>query len=90
MPKYEYQHLDKHGPNCESVFSVQQKITDTALTSCPICFEPCKKMISAPNLGGLSASEKSRGEALEKKSEASKIKSQPSHTCGPGCGHHKK
>ena len=49
MPVYEYQHIQQP---CRlgAIFEVQQSINDPALTSCPECGQPVKKLISRSNI----------------------------------------
>jgi putative FmdB family regulatory protein len=49
MPVYEYEHIEK---SCKlgKVFEWEQSIKEDALTSCPECGSPVKRLISAPTL----------------------------------------
>jgi putative FmdB family regulatory protein len=49
MPLYEYEHIDKE---CRlgKIFEVQHPMSDKALTICPECRGPIKKIISKINI----------------------------------------
>ncbi len=49
MPVYEYEHIEK---SCQKGrrFEVTQSICDSALTQCPVCGGPVRKLISAINV----------------------------------------
>ncbi|MBX3458790.1 MAG: zinc ribbon domain-containing protein [Planctomycetes bacterium] len=46
MPIYEYRHTEKRGDTCEETFETFQKMSDDALTKCPICGQPVEKLLS--------------------------------------------
>ena len=50
MPIYEYQSLGPGCPHCEQRFEVFQHLSEPALDRCPHCQQPCRRLISAPNL----------------------------------------
>jgi putative FmdB family regulatory protein len=49
MPVYEYEHMQRP---CRlgATFEVRQSIQDAALTACPECGQPIKKLISRTNI----------------------------------------
>ena len=49
MPVYEYEHLEKPCQRRRQ-FEVSQSIYDSALTQCPVCGGPVRKLISAINV----------------------------------------
>ena len=46
MPIYEYRHRKAKGETCEDVFEVFQKMSDAALSKCPVCGKPATRKIS--------------------------------------------
>lgn len=46
MPIYEYEHLDDEFCEFGHVFEFQQSLSKDALTLCPLCQRPVKKLIS--------------------------------------------
>lgn len=46
MPIYEYRHSGKTGPTCDEVFETFQKMSDSPLSTCPVCGNPVQKIIS--------------------------------------------
>ena len=46
MPIYEYRHTSKTGDTCEETFEIFQKMSDDALTKCPVCGEAVEKILS--------------------------------------------
>ena len=49
MPVYEYEHLEKPCKRGD-LFEVNQSIQDLALTHCPACGGPVRKLISCTNI----------------------------------------
>ena len=49
MPRYDYEHIDKDNLTCEDPFEVVQSMSEDALTACPVCGEPVRKLISKPS-----------------------------------------
>ncbi|MCB0219763.1 MAG: zinc ribbon domain-containing protein [Chrysiogenetes bacterium] len=47
MPTYEYAPVSGSCKICNGRFERTQSIHDDALTTCPICNQPCKRLISA-------------------------------------------
>ncbi|KPJ78358.1 MAG: transcriptional regulator [Deltaproteobacteria bacterium SG8_13] len=63
MPVYEYEHTNQGKPgegSCERgrIFEVKQSMQDAALTRCPHCKAPVKRILSAPYI----SSQKSNSE----------------------------
>ncbi|QOC21125.1 zinc ribbon domain-containing protein [Wenzhouxiangella sp. AB-CW3] len=53
MPFYEYTSTDESDcPQCAGTFTILQHISDSALSTCPCCGQPVRRVISAPNLVG--------------------------------------
>jgi putative FmdB family regulatory protein len=53
MPFYEYIADDRDGcDHCRSRFTVLQRINDAALSVCPACEGPVRRVISPPNVVG--------------------------------------
>lgn len=51
MPFYEYACLaEQPCASCEGNFTVLQKVADPALTACPKCGRPVRRVISPPNV----------------------------------------
>ena len=46
MPIYEYEHIDEKHPGCVEVVEVIQPMSDDALSACPECGKPVKRVIS--------------------------------------------
>ncbi len=46
MPIYEYKHTDKRGETCEEAFETFQRMSEDALTKCPVCSKPVQRLIS--------------------------------------------
>ena len=46
MPIYEYEHLDDEFCEFGHAFDYQQSLSEDALTHCPFCLRPVKKLIS--------------------------------------------
>lgn len=46
MPTYEYEHVDQENLSCEDPFEVVQSVSENALSVCPTCGKPVKKLIS--------------------------------------------
>lgn len=46
MPIYEYEPIDAHCEACEGGFETFQHMGDDALTECPVCGAPIKRLIS--------------------------------------------
>lgn len=46
MPIYEYEHLDDDFCEFGHTFEFRQSLADDALTNCPFCERPVKKLIS--------------------------------------------
>lgn len=46
MPIYEYRHTKAVGKTCDKVFETFQKMSDPALSKCPVCGKPVARMIS--------------------------------------------
>ncbi|ARU44792.1 MAG TPA: zinc ribbon domain-containing protein [Fimbriimonadaceae bacterium] len=46
MPIYEYELIDDECPMCPSPFGVLQSVNEEALTECPFCHKPCKRVVS--------------------------------------------
>lgn len=47
MPVYEYAPVSGSCKICNGRFERQQSVNDPAYTTCPICNQPCKRLISA-------------------------------------------
>ena len=46
MPIYEYEHTSEKGPDCEDPIEVMQSISEDALTACPTCSKPVRRIVS--------------------------------------------
>jgi putative FmdB family regulatory protein len=46
VPIYEYEHLEKPGDSCKKRFEALQAVSEDALTACPECGEPVKRVVS--------------------------------------------
>jgi len=51
MPIYEYTHTEDRGAECGERFEAFQKISDEPLVSCPTCGKPCRRVLSAFEVG---------------------------------------
>lgn len=49
MPTYEYEHIDQKNLKCEDPFEAIQSMSEDALTTCPVCGKPVRKIISKPS-----------------------------------------
>jgi putative FmdB family regulatory protein len=49
MPTYEYEHIDQEKLTCEDPFEAIQSMSEDALTKCPKCGMPVRKLISKPS-----------------------------------------
>ena len=50
MPIYEYAPIADSCAHCQGRFEVFQRMSDAELEACPECGQPCKRVISAPNV----------------------------------------
>jgi putative FmdB family regulatory protein len=50
MPIYEYEHCDTPGCPLGAVFEIRQGLEEPALTCCPECRRPVRKLISRSNI----------------------------------------
>ncbi|MEE4376540.1 MAG: zinc ribbon domain-containing protein [Candidatus Competibacteraceae bacterium] len=51
MPIYEYAPLSNDCPICQGRFEALQKMSESALDTCPTCGRPCRRLISVPHIG---------------------------------------
>ena len=49
MPRYDYEHIDQENLTCDDPFEVVQSMSEDALTVCPVCGKPVRKLISKPS-----------------------------------------
>ena len=52
MPLYDYAPVSGKCERCNGRFEVMQRVAEPKLTRCPVCNEPCERLISAVALGG--------------------------------------
>ena len=50
MPIYEYAPIAGSCDHCKNHFEVLQRMSDPELSACPQCGQPCRQVISAPNV----------------------------------------